>query len=254
MSGRVLLVVGREEVLGLAQEHLGAVALDVPPGLDQVEVRRRDQQILGALVRRSRRGPSCGPRRRTAADAAAWRSGSSLGVVGGPLVERDDPLPGRLDQLLAELDRLGQDDLFLGGQQGDLADLLEVHPDGIVDPDHVGRERLELLGGRLLELLGVELGRGVRRQRGGGGLALDRNVDRYVLLGRVDEALGRRPELEIRLEIVVVILVVDLDRLGHERGRPRLAGSLRSEPGLLDLGLRPARSGGEHRLDELLVQ
>ena len=57
-------------------------------------------------------------------------------------MERDDPLPGRLDELLAELDRLGQDDLFLGGQEGDLADLLEVHPDRVVDPDHVGARSL----------------------------------------------------------------------------------------------------------------
>ena len=62
----------------------------------------------------------------------------ALGVVERPLVERHDALPGRLDQLLAELDRLREDDLLLGRQQGDLADLLEVHPDRVVDPDHVG--------------------------------------------------------------------------------------------------------------------
>jgi hypothetical protein len=66
------------------------------------------------------------------------------------------PLAGRLHQLLAELDRLGQDDLLFGRQKGDPADLLEVHPDRVVDPDHVGRESLQLLGGRLLEILGVE--------------------------------------------------------------------------------------------------
>ena len=80
-------------------------------------------------------------------------------------MERDDALPRLLDHLLAELDGLGQDDLLLGGQQGDLADLLEVHPDRVVDADHVGREGLELLPGRLLDLLRVELGRGIRRQR-----------------------------------------------------------------------------------------
>jgi hypothetical protein len=57
-------------------------------------------------------------------------------------VERDDPLPRCLDQLLTELDRLGQDNLFLCGQQGDLADLPEIHPDRVADADHVGRERL----------------------------------------------------------------------------------------------------------------
>ena len=49
-------------------------------------------------------------------------------------------LPRLLDELLAELDRLGEDDLLLGGQQRDLADLLEVHPDRVVDPDHVGAD------------------------------------------------------------------------------------------------------------------
>ena len=52
-----------------------------------------------------------------------------------------------LDRQLAELDRLGQHDLFLGGQERDLADLLEVHPDRVVDPDQVGGERLEVLLG-----------------------------------------------------------------------------------------------------------
>ena len=90
--------------------------------------------------------------------------GLALGVVERPLVERGDALPRLVDELLAELDGLGQDDLFLGGQQGDLADLLEVHPDRVVDADHVGADGLEVLGGRLLELLGVELGRRVGRQ------------------------------------------------------------------------------------------
>src|SRR3989304_540328 len=58
-----------------------------------------------------------------------------------------------------QLDRLGQDGLLLGVEEGNLADLLEVHADGVVDADHVGRQRLELLGRRLLELLGVDLGR-----------------------------------------------------------------------------------------------
>ena len=68
------------------------------------------------------------------------------------------PLPGASDDLLAEFDRLGQDDLLLGGQEGDLADLPQVHADRVVHLDHVGREGLELLGGRLVELLRVERG------------------------------------------------------------------------------------------------
>ena len=75
---------------------------------------------------------------------------------------------GSLDDLLAELDRLREDDLLLGGEQRDLADLLEVHPDRVVDPDHVRGQRLELLGRRLLDLLRVELGRRIGRQARGG--------------------------------------------------------------------------------------
>ena len=73
-------------------------------------------------------------------------------------MEADHGLPRPLDHPLAELDRLGQHDLLFGGEQGHLADLLEVHADRVVDPDHVRRERFQLLGGRLLERLHVELG------------------------------------------------------------------------------------------------
>ena len=164
------LVVGVEELLGLLEALLGPVGLGVAAGLDQVEVRRRHEQVGGA------RAPSAGDELvRLLAERQPvlrlGRPGLALGVVERPLVERDDALPGRLDHLLAELDGLGQDDLFLGGQQGDLADLLEVHPDRVVDPDHVGGDGLELLGGRLLDLLGVELGRRVGRQLRAGSAA-----------------------------------------------------------------------------------
>ena len=82
----------------------------------------------------------------------------ALGVVLGPLPEGEDGLPRLLDDLLAELDRLGQDDLLLGVQERHLADLLEVHPDRVVDADHVGGDRVQLLLGGLLRLLRVELG------------------------------------------------------------------------------------------------
>ena len=81
-----------------------------------------------------------------------------LGLVPGPLPQREDRLLRLVDDLLAELDRLGQDDLFLGVEERHLADLLEVHPDRIVDADHVGGDRVQLLGGRLFRDLGVELG------------------------------------------------------------------------------------------------
>ena len=154
-------------------------------------------------------------------------------------------LPGRLDHLLAELDRLGQDDLFLGGQQGDLADLLEVHPDRVVDPDHVGRDRLELLGGGLLDLLGVELGGRVGRQLGG-------RIDGAVL-GHDDDAdigavlAGRfRTELEVVIVVIVVVVAGDGDA-GLRTGRAQ-AGHL----GFLEVRLGAARPR-QDGLHELLV-
>ncbi len=125
-----LLVVLGDVVLGLAEEGLRPLRLDVATGLDQVEVRA------------GHAGGRAAASSEIASRTILWASGPNgrlmlglggpglaLGVVEGPLVEREDPLPGRLDEPLAELDRLGQDDLLLGGQQGDLADLLEVHPD-----------------------------------------------------------------------------------------------------------------------------
>ena len=157
-------------------------------------------------------------------------------------MERDDPLPGRLDHLLAELDRLGQDDLFLGGQQGDLADLLEVHPDRVVDPDHVGRDRLELLGGGLLDLLRVELGRRIGRQLGGRvGCAVvgdDHDADVGAVLG----ALGAQ------VEIFVVVFVIVIAGDGDAGLRPRRAQA--GELGFLEvrLGATGPRQDGLHEL------
>ena len=157
-------------------------------------------------------------------------------------MERDDALPRCLDHLLAELDGLGQDDLFLGGQQGDLADLLEVHPDRVIDPDHVGRDGLELLGGRLLDLLRVELGRGIGRQLGGRvGCAVvgdDHDADVGTVLG----ALGT----EVELLVVVIVIVV----AGH--GDAGL-GPRRAQAGHLGflevrLGATGPRQDGLHEL------
>ena len=158
-------------------------------------------------------------------------------------MERDDPLPGRLDHLLAELDGLGQDDLFLGGQQGDLADLLEVHPDRVVDPDHVGRDRLELLGGGLLDLLRVELGRRVGRQLGGrvGRAVIGDDDDADV--GAVLGALGAQVEV---LVVIVFVVVVVGDGDARLRARRAQAGEL----GFLEvrLGATGPRQDGLHEL------
>jgi len=136
-------------------------------------------------------------------------------------VERDHPLPGRLDELLAELDRLGQDDLLLGGQEGDRADLSEVHPDRVVDPDQVRGECLEPLGGRLLALLRVELGGGIGGERARLG---------HVLVDHLDtddyRVGGRRGQVEIG--VVVPISGRDRDGARHSRHDGGLAGRSRA--------------------------
>ncbi len=52
----------------------------------------------------------------------------------------DDRERRGLERHLAELDGLGEVDLFLGGEERDLPDLLEVHTDRVVDADEVGGE------------------------------------------------------------------------------------------------------------------
>ena len=174
------------------------------------------------------------------------RAGLALGVVQGPLVERDDALPRLFGQLLAELDRLRQDDLFLGGEQRDLADLLEVHPDRVVDPDHVRGDGFEVLGRGLLDGLGIQLGRGVGRQcRSRIGRAVVRDHDdpdvRPVGRGRV------RPQVEI--VVVIVVIVVAGDGRAGLGARRTQAGRL----GLFEFGLGAAWPG-QDGFDELLVE
>ena len=202
-----------------------------------MEVRRRNEQVGHRLVGQGladhlvRLGPERQPVLRFRGARLALR------VVERPLVERHDALPGRLDQLLAELDRLGKDDLLLGGEQRDLADLLEVHPDRVVDPDHVGRERLELLGRRLLELLRVELRRHVddARDRALGAVADDLDVH----LDRVAEHIGGdRQRVTIGRDDVVLVLA---PRVLRHLARP--PGSGAAMPASPPRG-RPARGGG----------
>ena len=161
-------------------------------------------------------------------------------------MERDDPLPGRLDHLLAELDGLGQDDLFLGGQQGDLADLLEVHPDRVVDPDHVGGDRLELLGRGLLDLLGVELGRGIGRQLGGG-------VRGAVIGDHDDPDVGAVLAGRLGTEVEVLVVVFVVVATGDGRARLRAGGPETGQLGFLEVGLGAAGTR-QDGFDELLVE
>ena len=173
------------------------------------------------------------------------RARLALGVVQRPLVERDDALPRLLGELLAELDRLGEDDLFLGRQQGDLADLLEVHPDRVVDPDHVRGDGLQVLGGRLVHRLRIQLRRGIRgqgRRRVRGDIVGDDHDPDIRAVGR------RRRGFRTQVQIVIVVVVALGDGdAGLGPGRAH-AGHL----GFFDVCLGASRSG-QDGFDELLV-
>ena len=173
-------VVGGDEVLRLAELPLRRLSLGGALRAGQVEVGHRLQEPLGGGrgERRPHHPVDVGPVGKLVLLVGGARL--ALGLVPGPLPEGEDPLLRLLDDLLAQLDRLGQHDLLLGRQQGDLADLLEVHADRVVNPDHVGRERLELLGGRLLGLLGLDLLDGRLDPDRFVGL-LDRHLDAEVL-------------------------------------------------------------------------
>ena len=141
-------------------------------------------------------------------------------------MERDDPLPGCLDELLAELDRLGEDDLLLGGQEGDPADLREVHPERVVHPERIGREHLQLLGGRLAELLS----RGCRELLGRRAPRAPRRRARAGATG------GRRRRVRIGVGGRIS------GARGGEGARPRRATAEGPGAGDLNLGEQPRRS------------
>src|SRR6266496_1090033 len=135
---------------------------------------------------------------------------------------------------LALLDRLGEDDLLLGGQQRDLADLLEVHPHRIV-----GRrlQRQLLVAGRAglaRELLGIEL---VHHFDDLDVLVLQVLEDVVHLLGRHIDRRQRLDHFFIGEEAAFLSLrdelahLVDLGFLGH--------GHL-----VKYLSCRPERAGG----------
>src|SRR5439155_22211521 len=104
-------------------------------------------------------------------------------------------------------------------------------------------------GRRLVDLLGVELCRGVARQ-----LVVD---DGAVLADHLDAdipAVGNndpvRAGFGAELEIVILIVVVGGDLWQDHLGRPQVAGR---QARLFDIGLGPSRTC-QHRFDELLVQ
>ena len=248
-SARRLLVVGVDELLGLLEQVLGAVRLGVAAGLDEVEVGRRRRAGRGRPWPRSpARTKACAssPYGRRCCGfwvrvlrSVSWRVHSW---------SDDDALPRLVDELLAELDGLGQDDLFLGGQQGDLADLLEVHPDRVIDADHVGADGLEVLGGRLLDLLGVELGRPLGRQLG-------RRIERAVVgddldvhLGVGDPAAAASGPRSRSVVVVIVVVVVGWRRRSAPRAGRRPASLASSRSALARRGPR------EDGLHELLVE
>ncbi len=128
---------------------------DEPVNLSHRECREHDAFGVGGVVIEAMLG--------------SLLAAGMLGVVVGPLPEREDGLPGLFhgphlgvsqsaaSELLTEFDGFGEDDLLLGLQEGHLADLPEVHADGVIDAGRVLGHGLRLGLGRGLVVL--ELGR-----------------------------------------------------------------------------------------------
>ena len=132
--------------LRVSEEPLGALPNGLAPGSRQLEIWRLGQRSGGEG--RPHHPFSLGSVGQPV--LAEPNSRLPFRTVPCPLEERQDRLPGLLGDLLAQFDRLRQDYLFLRRQKGDAADLAQVHPDRVVEPDNVGRERLEFLRRRLL--------------------------------------------------------------------------------------------------------
>ena len=254
MSAVGLLVVRRQQVLGLAEEHLGPVALDVPGGLDQVEVRRSRRAgrfaPLSAIASRtilwasSPNGSRCCGLAVRVLRSVSWRR---------PLVERDDPLPGRLDELTRRARSPWPGRPLPRRSAGRPC----RSPSGTSGRDRRSRScrprapRAPRRSGSSSSLASSLAG----ASAGNAGTATSPSTTTSTATsssGASTSALGRRPELEIRLEIVVVVVVERSPR--PTTGASGATRSLRGQPGLLDLRLRPARSAGQDGLDELLVQ
>ena len=111
----------RPEVALLDQVEEGHAASGVSLGEGDHQTQIRLEQVVLVLVRHRGRS-SAGP------DASASTS------------SRRSPRPGAAARpgVEAGLDALGEIDLFLGVQQRDLADLLEVRPDGVRRRRHLG--------------------------------------------------------------------------------------------------------------------
>ena len=160
IGGVRLFVVG-QEALGLLEERLGVLGRGRALCPGQLEVRGRHQEAVLLRGTEGAQHDALGVRGVVVeAMLGSLEAARALGAIVGPQPEGEHGPPGLVHDLLAELDGLGEDDLFLGIEERHLADLLEVHADGVVDADHVLRHGVELgLRGGLVLLVVLDLGR-----------------------------------------------------------------------------------------------
>ena len=168
-------VVGSDPLLGDLQRGLGVHARGGPLRSGQVEIGRGLDEPVSLGHGEGREHDALRVLRVVVqAVLGALLATRVLGVVPGPLPEREDGLPGLLHglrlgvsqaaarDLLPELDGLGEDDLLLGGEERHLGDLLEVHADRVVDADEVRSRGLRLVsGGRRCRGFVIELDGGI---------------------------------------------------------------------------------------------
>ncbi len=151
-------------------------------------------------------------------------------------------LPGLGEPLLGPVARHhggGQRDLLVGVQQGHLADLLQVHADGVVDVEAVHQ------GVGVDQLLLLDLGDLLQ-----GGLHVLRQVAGELVAGQLDvQGLQGVVDL-LHLGVVQVQLVHDVAQLGGVD----LALLLGADEEILQLLVALQKSGGGQRGDGLVVQ
>ena len=142
------LVVDRPQGLGPSDDLSLVIGLGLAEGLGEAEPRRGHEQVEGGLV--GQRGTDdpvrLFPERQLIPRRLPARA--RLGLVDRPLVDAEDGLPGLALDLQPELDRLGEDDLFLRRQELDAGDLAQVQPDRIAHLGIAFDVRLRFRGSR----------------------------------------------------------------------------------------------------------
>ena len=243
-----LLVVLGDEVLGLAEERLRPLGLDVPAGLDEVEVRAGHEQVGGRLVGDRVGGPSVwasGPNGSRCCGLAvrvlrsvSWRVHSWSETM---------PFQGASTSHSPSSIALARTTSSSAVSRATLPISLRYIRTGSSIPIMSAERASSSSGvGSSSSFASSFVGASTRAGAASASATTSSGIATDDVA--VGQAVGH-PEDQV-VVIVIVVLVVEID-LGD--GHAGLGRALRGEPRLLDLDAGAPRSAGEHRLDELLV-